>query len=101
MFASCLFCNSSLGANESIEAFPVGRRLAFDAKKGRLWVVCERCSRWNLSPVDARFNRRRRRLQFAATSSAVAAAAIGVALAPTVTPFLITGTISVIAFPGL
>jgi hypothetical protein len=40
-------------------------------------------------------------MQFAATGGAVAAAAVGVALAPTVTPFLITGTISVIAFPGL
>src|SRR3954462_4354676 len=54
MFATCLFCNGPLGANDSIESFPVGRRLSFDARKGRLWVVCERCSRWNLSPLDER-----------------------------------------------
>jgi len=55
MYSTCLFCNGQLGANESIEAFPVGRRLAFDAKKGRLWVICPRCGRWNLSPLDERW----------------------------------------------
>lgn len=55
MYATCLFCNHALGANEVIESFPVGRRLAFDAKKGRLWVVCRRCERWNLSPFDERW----------------------------------------------
>src|SRR5437763_16782041 len=56
MFASCLFCNGSLGANDSIESFPVGRRLAFDAKKGRVWAVCPRCARWNLAPLDERWD---------------------------------------------
>src|SRR5881275_1019227 len=154
MFASCLFCNGSLGVNDSIESFPIGRRLAFDAKKGRLWVVCERCSRWNLSPLDERsdaidqcergfrsttlrvstdniglarlgdglelvrigaplrpefaawrygmrFNRRRRHTQLAAIGGAVATVAAGVALAPTIAPYLLTGTISIIAIPGL
>ena len=55
MYTSCLFCNGSLGRNEAIEYFPVGRRLAFDAAKGRLWVVCPRCARWNLTPLDARW----------------------------------------------
>ena len=55
MYASCLFCTQSLGANESIEAFPVGRRLAFDAGKGRLWVVCRACGRWNLTPLEERW----------------------------------------------
>jgi hypothetical protein len=32
----------------------VGRRLAFDAAKGRLWVVCRKCERWNLTPVEER-----------------------------------------------
>lgn len=36
MYSTCLFCKNSLGANEVIEHFPVGRRLAFDAAKGRL-----------------------------------------------------------------
>jgi len=55
MYATCLFCNSALGRNESVEAFPVGSRLAFDAARGRLWVVCPRCERWNLSPLEERW----------------------------------------------
>jgi len=55
MYATCLFCNSALGANESIEHFPVGRRIAFDSAAGRLWVVCRKCERWNLSPLETRW----------------------------------------------
>ena len=55
MYATCLFCNRPLGANESIEHFPVGRRLAFDSAKGRLWVVCPSCERWNLTPLEERW----------------------------------------------
>lgn len=55
MYSTCLHCNRSLGANESIEAFPIGRRLAFDSKSGRLWVVCGACERWNLSPIEERW----------------------------------------------
>ncbi|HXT18512.1 MAG TPA: hypothetical protein VN706_22990 [Gemmatimonadaceae bacterium] len=55
MYSTCLVCNQSLGSNESIEHFPVGRRLAFDAAKGRLWVVCTRCDQWNLSPLEERW----------------------------------------------
>src|ERR1700722_17700311 len=55
MHSTCLFCHSALGANEVIEHFPVGRRLAFDAAKGRLWVVCRKCERWNLTPIEERW----------------------------------------------
>jgi len=55
LYSTCMFCNQSLGTNEVIELFPVGRRLAFDAAKGRLWVVCRRCERWNLSPLEERW----------------------------------------------
>src|SRR3954467_395081 len=55
MYSTCLFCKSELGANESIEHFPVGRRLAFDGAKGRLWVVCAKCGRWNLTPLEERW----------------------------------------------
>ena len=34
---------------------PVGRRLAFDGEKGRLWAVCGRCARWNLAPIEERW----------------------------------------------
>jgi hypothetical protein len=55
MYSTCLFCHSDLGSNEAIESFPVGRRLAFDAAKGRLWVICRKCERWNLTPLDERW----------------------------------------------
>ena len=55
MYSTCLFCNENLGSNESVEAFPVGRRLAFDQAKGRLWVVCPKCERWNLTPLEERW----------------------------------------------
>ncbi len=55
MYSTCIFCHSPLGANEAIEEFPVGRRLAFDAAKGRLWAVCGACGRWNLSPLETRW----------------------------------------------
>jgi hypothetical protein len=55
LYSTCLYCNDQLGANEVIETFPVGRRLAFDQTKGRLWVVCRKCEKWNLSPLEERW----------------------------------------------
>lgn len=55
MYSTCLYCKAKLGANDMLERFPIGRRIAFDAAKGRLWVVCMRCRRWNLSPIEERF----------------------------------------------
>ena len=55
MYKTCMFCNRPLGANQVLEHFPVGRRLAFDAERGRLWVVCRKCERWNLSPIEERW----------------------------------------------
>jgi hypothetical protein len=55
MYSTCLFCSASLGRNEAIEAFAVGERVAFDAARGRLWAVCGRCGRWNLAPLEERW----------------------------------------------
>jgi hypothetical protein len=55
VYSTCIFCHQSLEKNESIEHFPVGRRLAFDAAKGRLWVICSNCLRWNLTPIEERW----------------------------------------------
>ncbi len=55
MYSICLFCNRPLGTNGVIETFPVGRRLAFDSERGRLWVVCGKCERWNLTPLEERW----------------------------------------------
>ncbi|MXW17272.1 MAG: hypothetical protein F4X60_14400 [Gemmatimonadetes bacterium] len=55
MYTTCIFCKKPLGSNEVVEMFPVGRRLAFDAARGRLWVVCRKCERWNLTPLEERW----------------------------------------------
>ena len=55
MYKTCMFCGAALGTNDVVERFPVGRRLAFDAKRGRLWVVCRSCERWNLTPLEERW----------------------------------------------
>src|SRR3954452_13947354 len=55
MYSTCLFCNKPLGENTTFEMFPVGRRLAFDAAKGRLWVICPKCERMNLTPLEERW----------------------------------------------
>jgi hypothetical protein len=55
MYTRCLFCQADLGANAALPSFAVGRRLAYDAARGRLWVVCTACGQWNLSPLDARW----------------------------------------------
>lgn len=54
MYSTCLYCSKSLGANEILETLPIGRRVAFDARQGRLWVVCRGCEKWNLVPFDTR-----------------------------------------------
>lgn len=56
MYSTCLFCHAQLGDNEVVETFPVGRRLAFDQVRGRLWVVCRKCERWNLTPFEERWD---------------------------------------------
>jgi len=55
MYTTCIFCHGDLGRNERIEALPIGRRIAFDGERGRLWVVCRRCQRWNLTPFEERW----------------------------------------------
>lgn len=55
MHRHCLYCAADLQTNPVLETFPVGTRLAFDAKRGRLWVVCRRCEQWNLTPLEVRW----------------------------------------------
>jgi hypothetical protein len=55
IYTTCLHCHRDLGANEALDHFEVGRRIAFDQRKGRLWVICTGCGRWNLSPLDERW----------------------------------------------
>jgi len=55
MHRHCPACTRDLGQNEALEHFPVGRRLAFDGQRGRLWVLCGRCRAWNLAPIEERW----------------------------------------------
>jgi hypothetical protein len=55
MYSTCLHCLAALGRNDALASFPVGRRLAFDLARGRLWAVCARCGRWNLAPLEERW----------------------------------------------
>ncbi len=55
MYTTCVFCKKPFASNEVVETFPVGRRLAFDSAKGRLWVVRRKCERWNLTPLEERW----------------------------------------------
>lgn len=55
MYSACLFCHSGLGQNEALTSLDVGRRIAYDLAKGRLWVVCTTCGRWNLTPFEERW----------------------------------------------
>jgi hypothetical protein len=48
-------CRAPLGRNQVLEAFPVGRRLAFDPAQGRLWALCPSCRQWNLAPLEERW----------------------------------------------
>src|SRR5215510_10493404 len=55
MYSTCLHCHRALGRNDAIEEFPIGRRFAFDLAKGRLWAICGSCGRWNLTPIEERW----------------------------------------------
>ncbi len=54
MFDRCLFCHKTLPRNGVLPTVPAGRRVAYDPGRGRLWVICERCRRWNLYPLEER-----------------------------------------------
>ena len=57
MYSTCAFCNATLDGDGGPSGLGVGRRLAFDEWRARLWVVCPKCSRWNLTPLDDRLER--------------------------------------------
>ena len=79
MYRTCAFCNGKLDGDGGPSGLGVGRRLAFDEAKGRLWVICPRCARWNLAPLDDRLERIES-LARAAAAGRVAAATEQVAL---------------------
>lgn len=57
MYTTCAFCSARFDGDGGPSGLGVGRRIAFDEWKGRLWVVCAKCARWNLTPLDDRLER--------------------------------------------
>lgn len=55
MWARCIACHSKFPRNRFLSAFPIGSRFAFDPVRGRLWVICSSCGRWNLAPFEERW----------------------------------------------
>lgn len=55
MYKTCLDCDRSLGTNTHLKHMPVGRRIAFDERTGRLWLICLHCRQWNLVPIEIRW----------------------------------------------
>ena len=55
MWTRCLICSTPLPANETLDHLPHGERFAYDPARGRLWVICRPCRRWNLTPIEARW----------------------------------------------
>jgi len=55
VYRTCIFCSAELGTNDALEPFPVSKSIAFDGWKGRLWAICPKCARWNLAPLEERW----------------------------------------------
>ena len=55
MYTHCFVCRRSLGENEAIPHLTIGRKVAFDVERGRLWVVCPHCGQWCLTPMEDRW----------------------------------------------
>lgn len=55
MWNHCIVCAGDLGSNDALETFPTGSKIAYDPEVGRLWVICPRCDRWNLTPLEERW----------------------------------------------
>ena len=55
VYTTCLRCSRSLGANTEIPHLQVGRKVAFDTHRGRVWVICPKCGQWNLTPLEERW----------------------------------------------
>jgi hypothetical protein len=56
MYQTCAFCSGVLGGDGGASGLAVGRRFAYDGWRSRAWVICQRCGRWNLTPVDTRLD---------------------------------------------
>ncbi len=80
MYSTCTFCYASLGRNEVLETFDISTRVAFDPAKGCLWAICPHCARWNLAPIEERWEAVEEcERRFRATSLRYSSGSIGLA----------------------
>jgi hypothetical protein len=56
LYAHCLFCGEHFPPNPMFGPLPPGLQLAYDPARSRLWSICGRCRRWNLLPVEERYD---------------------------------------------
>ncbi len=55
MLSRCIYCHVALPVNQTLEHLRLGQRVAFDPDRGRLWAICSSCRRWNLAPIEQRW----------------------------------------------
>lgn len=55
MYRRCLVCGAPFPENELLPTMPTGKRIAFDPHRGRIWLICGRCRRWALVPIEERW----------------------------------------------
>ncbi len=55
MLPLCYSCGRALPGNDVLGQFPIGRRVAYDPARGRLWAICPACARWNLARIEERW----------------------------------------------
>ncbi len=55
MYTRCLVCSTPFEPNQELERLPLGKRVAFDPTRGRLWAICRSCKRWSLVPIEDRW----------------------------------------------
>ena len=87
MFAHCFVCHAPFPRAGVVEHFPLGRRVAYDPERGRLWAVCDACGGWTLAPIEERWEaldeleqvvtRRTRRARFAGKTDNIALFRVG------------------------
>lgn len=56
LYQRCLFCRGEFPPNALFGQVPPGERLAYDPARGRIWAICRRCRRWNLTPLEERYD---------------------------------------------
>jgi hypothetical protein len=55
LFARCMYCGRGFAHSVLFSRVPPGTSFAYDPLTGRIWSICGRCRRWNLIPLNERF----------------------------------------------